>query len=682
MSQVSAPPSPKVRSTGTFRPEIEGLRTVAAFLVAIYHVWFDRVSGGVDIFFVVSGFLITGSLVRQYERDLRINVGAYLRRIARRILPSAYLVLTVVLAASAFIISRAFHAVTFSDIAAASAYVSNHKFAADAVDYLAQDQPQSVVLHFWALSIQGQFYLVWPLFIIVVAALAKYRRFTFRKTLMVATSGVFVVSLAYSMYLTTTNQQVAYFSTSARAWEFALGGMLALGLHRIRIGPRLGVLLASVALGAILSVGALLDVAEMFPGYAALIPTLSAVAIIVAGDSGVRSGPIALLSARPMQYLGGVSYAFFLWHWPVFILTKTHFDVDRLGFLAGAVVLAISFVLALASTRLLEQPIRRAGSSRPKFSRLEASVYALVPASLIVLAFAFGQTTTVDALDLEQDEYLGAEALGEGSDARSWDEFNDPDLPIVPDPVDAGNDQPAPYEDDCHQTQTDPEPITCSYGAEDGEQRIFLIGGSHATHWQPTLDIIGQQRGWEIVNVTKSSCRFDDSEEDESCIAWNARVIDLLAEESPDAVITTATIGFEGEDESIPDGFIRQWEQVEALDIPVIAIRDNPWFGTGGWGVQVPECVVDEGPDSPECALERSTAFASDAPWITAADQVPETVQFIDLTDQWCTEETCWPVIGNVLVYRDGHHFTVAFAQTLAPALDEELQQTETELFE
>lgn len=681
---VSTPTASQgISPTGVFRPEIEGLRTVAAFLVAVYHVWFDRVSGGVDIFFVVSGFLITGSLVRQYEHRGSIQVMSYLRRIARRILPAAFLVLGASLLGSLAIISRAYRAQTLSDIAAASVYLANLSFADRAVDYLAQDEPQSVVLHYWALSIQGQFYLLWPFFILGLAGLARRRGAELRRILLPAIAAVFTTSLAYSMFLTTTSQQVAYFSTPARIWEFALGGILALTLERLRVSRGIALTLATVGLAAILSVGALLDVAAMFPGYAALIPTLAAVALIVAGENGIRSGPIALLSSRTMTYLGGVSYAFFLWHWPIYILVRTQLGHERLSLSAGSLVLLASLGLAITSTRILEEPIRRRSTYCPRFSRVEAITFLIVPTLLVGLAVGYERATAPDSVETEDGSvHPGAMALGSGVEVLNWEDFNDPAVPIIPDPASARGDRPAPYEDGCHQNQRDSEPIACAYGEPESQVRIFLVGGSHSTHWQPTLETLGQQRGWAIVNVTKSACRFEvGGSDNESCLEWNDGVIDLLARESPNLVVTTATVAVRGAEEQIPSGFVEQWSRVSELGIPVVAIRDNPWFGTSSWGVQVPECVSDFGYSAQECLLERSDALASNAPWIGSSHDFPTSVRFVDLTDNLCSSDICWPVIGNILAYRDGHHFTVPFARSLAPALDRELQNLAPELY-
>lgn len=666
-----------------FRPEIQGLRTVAALLVAVYHVWFDRVSGGVDIFFVVSGFLITGSLVRQAERG-GIRVGAHLRRIGRRIVPAAYLVLAATALATLVVLSRVYWASTFEEITAAAVYLANVAFAASAVDYLAHDEFQSPVLHFWALSIQGQFYVLWPALIGLLAWTARRVRAPLRATLLVGLGAVFAASLAYGMVLTVTQQQVAYFSMPARMWEFALGGIVALTIHRVSLRPRAASVLAGVALIVILATGAVLDVARLFPGFAALLPTASAAAILYAGASGARGGALGLLSSRPMVAFGDVSYAFFLWHWPLLVFSLYALDIDRLTPAQGAALLVVSLALAVATTRWVEQPVRRRGEQRANTApawRSPLALLAVVPLALAAVTLALSAASSVNEVAPRLGpDYPGAAAL-DSNPPGDVEDLVDADVDIVPAPVEAADSNPAPYADGCHQDQESDEAATCAYGAVGADTRIALVGGSHATHWQPALAALGVEHGWEIVNITKSACRFGlDVERGDSCEAWNRNVVELLTSQPFDAVVTTATVGSaetrDGED-ALPAAYVRMWERLDEAGLPVIAVRDNPW-----WPRDVPECVEEHGPTSPECRVARDEVLAASPPWETAEFDIPGNVSVVDLTDYLCTADACPAVVGNVLVYRDPHHLTVPYAESLAPMLDRELRALRPELYD
>jgi peptidoglycan/LPS O-acetylase OafA/YrhL len=676
---MPATASPASASAGGFRPEIQGLRTVAAFLVAIYHVWFDRVSGGVDIFFVVSGFLITGSLVRQLQAG-GIGFRAYGRRIVRRIVPAAYLVLTATLIGTLILVSRVDWVPVLREIVAAALYLSNVELAANAVDYLARDDAQSPVMHYWALSIQGQFYLAWPLVLGGLGWLAVRRGADVRRVVLVGLVVVFLASFTFAILLTAHDQTVAYFSTPARVWEFALGGILALTLHRLQLPRWLASTLAAASLLAILSMGALLDVARLFPGSVALIPTLGAALIIVAGANGVRGGAIGLLSTRPMVYLGDVSYAFFLWHWPVLVFTLRSLGSERLDATQGAAVLGVSLVLAILTTRYWEAPVRAFGQRRGQrgFARREIAAFLAVPILLLAGTAAFiGSTRIPDIEGQLSDEHPGAAVLLR-EPRPSLEDLHEPGQPLVPDPVAARQDRPAPYADDCHQNRHEDEILVCTYGQIGADTRIALVGGSHSTHWQPALDLIGRERGWEILNITKGACRFGlDLGLSGSCQRWNEALVPALEEAEVDAVFTTATSGSDFDRESVPEGFLAQWERLADAGIPVLAIRDNPW-----WGDPVPECVDAYGPNAPECLLDQAEAMAARPPWEWQEGlQVPDSVVFLDLTDYFCMEGTCPSAIGGVLVYRDSHHISVPYAQSLVPILDREMQAAASFLY-
>ena len=664
----------------TFRPEIQGLRAVAAGLVAIYHVWFDTVSGGVDVFFVVSGFLITGSLVRRAEHG-PIHVAAYLRRIARRIVPSAYLVLAVTALGVLAVLSPVYWAETFTELAAAALYLANVAFALTAVDYLAHDAFASPVLHFWALSIQGQFYLLWPLVIAVLAWLARRLGTPLRRVALAGLLAIAAASLGYAIALTATDQAAAYFSMPARIWEFALGGVVALVAHRVRLPGWLAGIVATAALVVIFATGALLDVARLFPGVAALLPTVSAAAIILAGSSGAHRGGLRRLASRPMTALGDASYAFFLWHWPLLVLTLVALDVERLSPFEGAALLLVALALAVATTRLLEQPLRRAGdrrgSQRPLLTA-ERLAFAAVPLALAITAT---QLTTAGAID-DVEAQLGPDHPGatvlDADPPPGLDGLVDPDVTIVPAPTEARADRPAPYDDGCHQGLDDDAVARCAYGAVGAPTRVALVGGSHAAHWQPALDLIGSQRGWEVVHMTKSACRLGAPPElGASCAAWHEALLEVLTTERFDAVVTTATIGQEERDgaTTLPEEYLAVWDDLAVHDVEVVALRDNPW-----WPRQVPACVAEHGPASDACRLDRDAVLAPRPPWENASD-LPDAVAFVDLTAWLCPEGVCPAVVGNVLVYRDSHHLTVPYAQSLAPALDRALQEARPDLF-
>src|SRR5882757_2351370 len=277
-------------TTSVFRPEIEGLRAVAAILVAVFHIWLGRVSGGVDVFFVVSGFLITTALLGHIDRFQKVDFALFWGRLIKRLIPVAYVVLCAVVLASMFLMPKSHWKDTIEQVAAAALYLENWTLAYRSVDYLARHSAVSPVQHFWALSVQGQFYIVWPMLIAAVALAARRGKVAFRSLLSGVLVAIFAASLAFSVYVTAKNQPFAYFNTLARVWEFSLGALLAIAIPQLRISAALRILMGWVGLLAILSCGILLQVSRVFPGYAALWPTLAAISIIVAGTTGSRFG--------------------------------------------------------------------------------------------------------------------------------------------------------------------------------------------------------------------------------------------------------------------------------------------------------------------------------------------------------------------------------------------------------
>jgi len=341
-----------------FRPEIEGLRAIAAILVAVFHIWLGRVSGGVDVFFVVSSFLITTGLLGHIDRWQRVDFALFWGRLIKRLVPVAYLVLCAVVVVGIVMMPKSRWKDTIEQVAASALYLENWALAFRSVDYLAQHEAVSPVQHFWALSVQGQFYLLWPMLVAGAAFVARRAKIGFRPVLVATLSVIFFLSLAFSVWFTAKNQPFAYFHTLARAWEFSMGALLAVAIPFLKPSKWLRVALGWLGVAAIISCGILLQVSRVFPGYAALWPTLAAVCIIVAGTSGSRFGADRLLASRPMVYMGGISYGIYLWHFPILAFWRQYAQPYELPAAAGVAILVLSIGLAALSTRYIENRVR------------------------------------------------------------------------------------------------------------------------------------------------------------------------------------------------------------------------------------------------------------------------------------------------------------------------------------
>ncbi|HYC51205.1 MAG TPA: acyltransferase family protein [Gemmatimonadaceae bacterium] len=655
------------------RPEIQGLRALAALLVAVYHMWLGRVSGGVDVFIVVSAFLVTTSLMRQVETHGRIAFSAFWHGLARRLLPVSLLVLASVALATIIWIPRERWIATITELWAAGLYVENWVLALRSVDYLADAATASPLQHYWALSVQGQFFVLWPM-VIAGSALASRRLGIRARTAVIgAVSVMGALSLAYSIVRTESHQAFAYFDTAARFWEFALGALFALLLPSIRIAPRWRLLAGWLGVFAIIACGLVLKVSTVFPGYAALWPTGAALLVLASHGAGSPWGADRLLSAKPLTWLGDRSYAIYLWHWPLLVFYRVLAEDIRPGLLPGVGIIGAAIALAALSTRFIETPVRypKVGTGRA------VPLYAAASALMLMLALWGSYAHHMKRVDgrilaTTDPAYPGAAAWRDGGPDGAL-----ADVPVHPGPMAVKSDRPSMLQGDCFQNIIEAQPVSCVYGDSAAEQVIAAVGGSYVAHWIPALDHFARQRGWKVVTFTKNRCWFSTEtrmvfgKPYESCTAWNENVIRELERLRPEVVFTNATRGT-GAAEKIPPGFVNQWRRVTREGIRIVAVRSTPRFS-----FDVPDCVARHGAESAECAQERDSVLAEVNPTDRWNGTLPG-VSFIDLTEYFCDSVVCPPVIGNILVYSDNSHMTTHYARTLAPMLSEEIERLTT----
>ena len=665
---MSTPPQ-RLAAKATYRPEIQGLRAVASLLVAAYHIWMGRVSGGVDVFFVVSSFLITTSLLGMVEKKGGVDFVKFWGGLVKRLLPVAIFVLCVVAVASLLWLPRVEWDDTIKEIVASAFYVENWQLAFNAIDYLAQDRSDvSLLQHYWALSIQGQFYLTWPFVVALAALIAAAARKSFRAVAATVFVTIFAISMTHSILITRDNQPFAYFDTFARAWEFCIGALLALVLPKINLPNAVRFIAGWVGLVGILSCGLLLQVSEVFPGYAALWPVMSAALIMMAGTSGSAVGADRLLASKPLVAIGDISYSLYLWHWPLLVFYRRFTGQYVLGPIEGICLIAFALLLAWLSARFIEDRVRysKIGSAKP-WHAVAVAPAVLLPLLAIVAGWAWyykvAERFDRRPISMVDPNYPGARALMPG-----FKYTGEADVPFYPGPLGVRLDVPAVYRDGCQQDQRHAEPLSCTYGDKQSQRTMYLVGGSHSGHWLPALDIIAKQNGYRLVTYVKSACLFRTKMRQRrpspTCDAWNQSVLQIILRDRPDILFTTSTNG-SGEQEQVPEGFLKRWDELAQAGIKVIAIRDTPWMN-----FNVGECVETKGVDSPDCSRPRAAMLAAVDP-TERLTQKPSNVFFIDLNRYFCTESVCLPAIGNVIIYRDGDHITATYARTLAPSLSQ-----------
>ena len=405
MTRDPSTPSGRGRRSrrGDFRPDIEGLRAVAILAVVAYHAGLSAIPGGyvgVDVFFVISGFLITEHLSRELAERGGISFGAFYARRARRLLPSALLVIGVTVAVSCAVLPPLQAMVVAKDGLANAFYVGNYRYALQATNYLSVSGPVSPLLNYWSLGVEEQFYLVWPALLLVASLVwwrrpKRTRRASRRKAqplfsaVVVAMALLAACSLAFSIWLTRANEPWAFFSLPTRAWELAVGGLLALVAPRLRRLPPRGMsLLSWVGIGAIVFSAVAFTSATPFPGTAALVPVAGAAAVVAGGCARSRLGAVWLLGRWPMQVIGRVSYTWYLWHWPALVLAPSIVG-HRLSVWGNVAVCALALVLAAMTTVLLERPLQRASwLARPRRSLLLTVGLSGAVAATILLSTA------------------------------------------------------------------------------------------------------------------------------------------------------------------------------------------------------------------------------------------------------------------------------------------------------
>lgn len=665
-----------------YRPEIQGLRAIAALLVAIYHIWFGSVSGGVDVFFVVSGFLITGSLARQVQSQGEVQFLKFWAGLIKRLIPAALLVIALTAIASFLLLPKVNWIPVIKQGVAAVVYMENWQQAFSAIDYLSDRETANPFKHYWALSVQGQFYLIWPLLMFVVLSVARRYRLSLGVLIPAVLAVIFAVSLAYSVYATHSNQSFAYFNTFARMWEFALGGLLVFAVPHIGTSRIVRLLLGWVGIVAVISCGLVLQVSTVFPGYAALWPTIAACLVIVCG-SGDRFGAGAFLSSRFFTWFGDISYSFYLWHWPVLTFYLLLQGTNKASIADGVVVLGMSGGLAWVTARLIEEPARFSSIGKRMPSRAFGfGMACCVPAILIFGSWSVHTITqredaTVQEAVPGEGEYPGAMALIGGD----WGELNNSNLgapPVYPGPFDVHKSIPVSYSDGCHKDIQGTDIEHCVYGDSKGDVTIAIVGGSHSAQWLPSLEPVALRQGWRILNFTKSACWFSTELKDgknSDCLDWNEKVLARLIELKPDYVFTMATRA-QGGREHVPGGYVDHWDSLLEKGIKVIGIRDNPWWQE----VYSPaECVDVFGRDSARCKVNRDDVLAEINPSAEFAKK-NHGITILDLSDYLCDKNLCHPVVGNIQVYRDRHHISSAYMVSLAPILESRLIALEPEL--
>jgi peptidoglycan/LPS O-acetylase OafA/YrhL len=701
---ILAPPAPAMgtRRSGFYRHDLDGLRGIAIALVAVFHVWFGRVSGGVDVFLALSGFFFGGRLLRAaINPGGSLAPGPELVRLVRRLVPA----LVVVLAGSAvltILVQPETRWETFADQSIASlGYYQNWELANTASNYLRAGEAVSPLQHIWSMSVQGQFYVAFLALVLGWAYLFHERPGKHRRTsLIVLLSVLTVASFGYALFAHTADQATAYYDSFARGWELLLGALVGALVPYVRWPMWLRTTVAVVALAAILSCGALIDGVKEFPGPWALVPVGATMLFILSAANRVADPHVAaarlpapnrLLATAPFVSLGAMAYSLYLWHWPLLIFWLAYTGETRADFLTGAGVLVVSGVLAWLTTRLVEDPLRyRSTNSRPVVviplrTRLRrptivlGSIVTLLGVALTATSFTWREHLTVqrangkDLSGLSSRDYPGARAL------INHDRV--PKLPMRPTVLEATDDIPESTTDGCISDFDQTDVFKCTYGDGAATRTIALAGGSHAEHWVTALDTLGRRHHFKVVTYLKMGCPLTTEESPlvmgdnrpyPKCRDWNKRVMPQLLADHPAYVFTTSTRPWNIKDGDVMPGFYTGiWQRFADAKIPVLAMRDTPWLVRDGEPFFPADCLASGG-DAISCGIERSTVLSDHNPTLDFVAQFP-LLKPLDMSDAVCRKDYCRAVEGNVLIYHDSHHFTATYMRSMTHELGRQI---------
>lgn len=676
------------------RGDIQGLRALAVTLVIVYHLYPQVLPGGfvgVDAFFVISGYLIIGSLVREVSRSGKITLGVFYARRIRRLLPAATTVLIGTLIATVILLPQGRWQSIARDGVMSALQLQNWNQAFGASSYEGATAQVSPLQHYWSLAVEEQFYLVIPLLLLGAAACARLLRRGKTGLSLWLVCLVSVASFAHSMVFTLTNHEMAYFATTTRMWELGLGGIGALVMPRLRLTAVISRILGWLGLGLIVFSALTFSTSLAFPGFIALVPVVGTMFIISSASANAHacspawSTVSAWLSIRPMTFVGDISYSLYLWHWPVVVFYV--FKLGRTPELGdGAVIVAISVVLAMLTHRSIEERFRHGRPVRQpdgrRFNAMVSSRAAYASAVCLVAATSFTAAIPWVVVQIKFDQLSGGANKNDYPGAMAFapfqPAFSPPDMPVKPDPSIALQDHPLTSRNDCgvYDPASTPDD-ECYYGDLKAGRTAILVGDSHAGQFVDPVAELGSRFGWEVRAMVRNGCPFSAAPPSSgttvywNCSNQNAISLQKILLLKPKMVIISGmtSYGYQqalhwrwAHETDLVNGYASLMRPLVDAGIAVRVILDIPYPDFAA-----PDCVQVNGPASDRCQIHLPDGQPRSDALRSAAELVPG-VKVLDLTSYFCRDGLCPAVIGNVLVYRD-NHMTNTFAKTLAEPL-------------
>jgi len=609
--------------------QIQALRALAALLVVLFHAKLSPGGFiGVDIFYVISGYLITGLIIKEINLKGSFNFRAFYLRRAKRLLPASLGILALTAIASWLVLPPTVRGALGRDVLAASLYVSNYLFAWWQNDYQNLNATPSPVIHYWSLAVEEQFYIFWPILVFTLWRLGKAR------FVAIGIAITTILSFALSLFLTVANPIWAFYSLPTRAWELGIGALLLFIPERFNSKRNIAKTI-SVWFGGFALLFSLFAFSERtaFPGYNALLPTIGAATMI----AGIAFWPPILndlSKLRAVQWLGEISYPFYLWHWPLLVLPSTRFG-RPLTLLERVFFILITALAADLTHRYLERPI--AAKTFTSKSIFNSSLFATALCSITALAIL---ATDHSSITLNNGKSISIAAVMQ---------------------------KPLVYLDDCHVNNGEVKSGKCTYGDKSSSKTIVLYGDSHAAQWFPALEKLANERGFKLISLTKSACPAPEVKKVEmgayknaDCFKWRENTLQRIRDLKPDAVILS---GFQHFD--VPDslgsrqswwanGQLTAYRHLFGSSKNLIYISDTPHPTR-----DIPNCLASKGGEKCNDSEKSDPAISGN---------------FIKVNPTpWLCEATCPAIVNGVVAYRDASHISVEMSQLLSLELDREL---------
>ena len=659
------------KNTAEFRPDIEGLRGIAILLVLLFHAGLPWTPGGfigVDVFFVISGFLITGKLWRESQQPGGLSIAKFYAWRIRRLLPAALVAVALISLVGLLIAAPLDRSELAADGAASALSIANMRFIGS-VDYFAPTSSPSPFLHFWSLSVEEQFYLVWPALIVLLT----WRGGSSRRLIAALLIGV-VASFALSMWLTDASPARAFYLLPTRVWQLGVGGLLAL-IGVMGTSRRSGAL-AWAGLAAVAVAGVALTAEMPYPGLAALLPTAGAVALLYGGAA--PGGPMRLLAAAPLRFLGKISYSLYLWHWPLLVLPIMFLERALTGVEIVASV-AVAIGVSWLSWRFVEQPFRYGDRSRraTSWSAIRIGVAGILSVALFTQGLAAALPSSAVAVQPTPSPSGSPAPSPSGSPVASDGPITLP-ADLTPSLTSARDDEERLRGDGCLAFERVTTPPNCVYGVKGSAITIALVGDSHASHWFPAIEAVALERGWRLLTFVKVSCSFTTlvqrnlalKREYRECTAFNEATVARLNEIKPALTIIVNRRTFRPITEGITSALAGAalGEMVARIPGATAILVDTPDPGR-----DVPACLSKHPDDVRACLFTQDDA---DNREIGVAERVAAEVSgalLIDLTGEICGAWPCSPISESVLIYRDEDHMTETFSRSLSTPLGVEI---------